>query len=200
MNEKKLIAVVLCGGKSSRMGSDKGLLKLNEKTWAETTVQKMERLHIPVYVSINQTQEDAYSEIFAKEKLIVDNVGVEGPLRGLISCWNKFRDSDIFVVACDLLDLQFSTILRLFEEYHDFSNMPAKRQKQFFVYENNNHVEPMCAIFTSAGLFKTARLIEKGKLSDHSMRYVLTIADTHAISMHEDLKIEFRNYNTPVNL
>ena len=200
MAENNLIGVVLCGGKSSRMGSDKGLLKLNDKTWAELAVKKMEQLRIPVYVSINETQVTDYTKIFEKEKLIVDNVSIEGPLRGLISCWNKFRDADIFVVACDLLDLQFSTLLRLYEEYHDFRNMPAKRQKQFFVYENNNHVEPMCAIFTTIGLFKIARLVEKGKLSDHSMRYVLTIADTHAILMPEDLKMEFRNYNTSVDL
>ena len=56
MAENNLIGVVLCGGKSSRMGSDKGLLKLNDKTWAELAVKKMEQLRIPVYVSINETQ------------------------------------------------------------------------------------------------------------------------------------------------
>ena len=127
-------------------------------------------------------------------------MNISGPLRGLISSWNRFRDSDLFVVACDMLDLQFKTLLDLYEVYHDFKTMPSKKSKEFFVYENKNHVEPMCAILTNKGLHKIARIIEKGKLSDHSMRNVLTIAGTHAIPIPDDLQIEFRNYNTPVDI
>ncbi len=36
-----IVGVVICGGQSSRMGSDKGLLKLEAKTWAQTAIDKM---------------------------------------------------------------------------------------------------------------------------------------------------------------
>ncbi len=47
-----MIGLILCGGQSSRMGSDKGLLKLEAKTWAQTAIDKMEILHIPVKISV----------------------------------------------------------------------------------------------------------------------------------------------------
>ena len=35
-----MLGIVLCGGNSSRMGSDKGLLNLQAKTWAQTSIDK----------------------------------------------------------------------------------------------------------------------------------------------------------------
>jgi len=39
-----MIGVVLCGGQSSRMHADKGLIKVQGVTWAEAAFQKMEAL------------------------------------------------------------------------------------------------------------------------------------------------------------
>ena len=43
-----MIGVVLCGGNSTRMGSDKGLLKEEEETWAELAGRKLKALQLPV--------------------------------------------------------------------------------------------------------------------------------------------------------
>jgi molybdopterin-guanine dinucleotide biosynthesis protein A len=36
-----MLGIILCGGQSLRMGRDKGLLKLEAKTWAQTAIDKM---------------------------------------------------------------------------------------------------------------------------------------------------------------
>ena len=49
-----MYGLILCGGKSSRMGTDKGLLKLEANTWAQTAVDKLSELSIPVKLSVNK--------------------------------------------------------------------------------------------------------------------------------------------------
>ncbi|MES1226406.1 MAG: NTP transferase domain-containing protein, partial [Bacteroidota bacterium] len=39
-----MIGVILCGGQSVRMGADKGMLRLQTKTWAQIAVDKMAQL------------------------------------------------------------------------------------------------------------------------------------------------------------
>ena len=50
---ENLLGVVLCGGQSKRMGSDKGLLVKDGKPWAMCIADKLEKAALPVVVSIN---------------------------------------------------------------------------------------------------------------------------------------------------
>ena len=80
-----MLGVILCGGKSSRMGSDKGLLKLHAGTWAQNAIEKLMALQIPVVLSVNPNQYRDYSPIFTLEQLVKDDEGldVHGPLCGV---------------------------------------------------------------------------------------------------------------------
>ena len=47
-----MLGIILCGGQSLRMGSDKGLLKLQSITWTQNAINKMTALNIPVTISV----------------------------------------------------------------------------------------------------------------------------------------------------
>jgi molybdenum cofactor guanylyltransferase len=51
-----MLGIVLCGGQSSRMGTDKGLMVNEARTWAQTAVDKLTTLLIPVKISVNEKQ------------------------------------------------------------------------------------------------------------------------------------------------
>src|SRR5688572_2612578 len=109
----KLLGVILCGGESKRMGSDKGLLEKNGTVWVKIVAEKLASLKLPVVVSINDKQREAYASLFSSDELVVDSIDIQGPLRGLLSVHQKFPRYDILLMACDLIDMDNRTLTRL---------------------------------------------------------------------------------------
>jgi molybdopterin-guanine dinucleotide biosynthesis protein A len=95
-----LIGVVLAGGLSRRMGSDKGALELEGRTLVERALMLLEPFSESVCVSIRQGQ--AAAEPYRRLRLVVDEGGVVGPAAGLLAAWSRHPDRPLLVLAADL--------------------------------------------------------------------------------------------------
>ena len=116
-----MLGVILCGGKSTRMGSDKGLLKLDMPIhWAKTAADKISELDLPVYFSVNPTQYPEYATIFPAEQLIKDSdtLQLRGPLCGVLSVHLRFPNEDLFILACDMPLMETALLKDLLKQYH----------------------------------------------------------------------------------
>jgi molybdopterin-guanine dinucleotide biosynthesis protein A len=94
-----IMGLVLAGGKSTRMGTDKGLLSYHGKPQREYLYEQMRPLCRDVYLSIRPEQKDSLPEGFAS---IADENIYRGPLNGLLSAHHAFPEAAWLVVACDL--------------------------------------------------------------------------------------------------
>ncbi|MDB5258235.1 MAG: molybdenum cofactor guanylyltransferase [Chitinophagaceae bacterium] len=188
--ENRLLGVVMCGGQSSRMGTDKGLIRSGDSTWVKHAVDQLEQQGIPVVVSINQTQEIAYGNLLEQEFLVIDTIDVHGPLRGLLSVHSKYPSHDLMVMACDLPDVTKDTLTSLKSIYEDKSG-----EHDFIVFSNRGELEPLVGVYTSEGLSKVFKLFVAGALEKHSMKYVLENGNTFATELNPEQIKEFRNYN-----
>lgn len=180
----------MCGGQSTRMGSDKGLMKQGNLTWTEVAVAKLRSLGIPVVVSVNRKQVDTYSKTFSLNELIVDdeNILVGGPLHGLMSVHCQFPGEDLCVIACDMVNLEETALQNL---------VAAHNQNDFdaYVFTTIERVQPLCGIYTSGGLKRIHVLNLQQQLKKNSMMYVLECLNTKYISA--DALIEsFTNFNS----
>src|SRR6478609_4900993 len=103
-----MIAVVLCGGQSMRMGTDKGLIKQDSITWSELACNKLASLQLPVVLSVNKQQYRAYAAIHQSTLLIQDDdaLDIGGPLKGILSVHLQAAEKDLMVLACDMPDMQ----------------------------------------------------------------------------------------------
>ena len=187
-NKSNLLGVVLCGGESKRMGSDKGLLQLRGKTWAEHIVQKLKEENLPVVISINEKQQEHYSNIFKKEELVVDQLPMHGPLNGLLTAHQQNLQKDIFLIACDLIDMNKSTLEELIDSYE-------KNEADYFAYEENNFFQPLCAIYTSKALQSLHHRLMSGSLANYSFQYILNNSKTHRL--YSSFRKAFENHNMP---
>ena len=187
-----MLGIILCGGQSSRMGSDKGLLKYGLKTWAEIAVDKLQQLELPVIISINPKQLKRYSEIFSPKILDEDDESLQlrGPLAALLSIHQKFPSEDLLVLACDMLQMETSLLKELLSKCSRHPNFDA------FVYVNDGEAEPLCGVYKANALYKIFQLYLANQLMKHSMKYALEQINTYTIPLANDKKKYFRNFNT----
>lgn len=191
-----MTGLVLCGGQSTRMGSDKGLLKLQANTWAQTAVDKLTELQIPALISVNRNQYDEYATVFSSQQLIVDNesLRLKGPLYGVLSAHMQYPQKDFVVLACDMPLLETGLIKELILLYQKHTDNDA------FVFSNDGQPEPLCGIYKSKGLAHILRLYQSGQLFRHSMKFMLEHISTYTLALPADKKSSFRNFNAHAEL
>jgi molybdopterin-guanine dinucleotide biosynthesis protein A len=191
-----MLGIVLCGGQSLRMGTDKGLLKLEAKTWAQTAVDKLTALNIPVKISVNKIQYSEYAAVFAADDLIVDNETLElkGPLLGLLSCHRAFPGEDLFTLACDMPLMESSLLKELLNLYNSDPSADA------YLFTNDGEREPLCGIYSAKGLSSIVRLLNNKQLAKYSMKFMLEHLNVKSIAAGEAQKKCFRNFNAHAEL
>ena len=191
-----MLGVVLCGGQSSRMGSDKGLLKPGDKTWVQIAIDKLNHFQLPVIISVNRDQYLQYSTVVPNDILITDNDSLQlrGPLCGVLSVHLKYPEEDLLVLACDMPLIDIDLIKRLVEKDNTETSVDA------FIYANKGQPEPMPGIYKAKGLAHIHHLYATNQLVRHSMKYMLERISTSFTSLTDDKRSCFRNFNTHAEL
>jgi len=189
--EHNIIGVVLCGGKSSRMGSDKGLMITHETYWAKEAAAKMNFLNCEIYFSVNEIQLEQYAVAIAKDNLITDNEALQtgGPLKGLLSAHERFSSADILLLACDMPLIKTAVLEFLHHQY-------LQTEYDAYVFGEPECAEPLAGIYKNSALAHIHELLLTGRLQRFSMQHVLSLLHTKYNSIPEQWKDAFLNVNS----
>lgn len=188
----ELTGIVLCGGLSSRMGKDKGLLLKNNIPWFRIALSKIIPFVSKSFVSINESQLESYSQLISTDQLIIDSSNVAGPLKGILSAHNAHPENDLLVLACDMTDMNENIIQNIINVYNT-----SDENYEAITYKSDLFFEPLCSIYTSSGLNRIKTELDKGKLKSVSMNAILKKLHTHSLILTNDIEPFFRNYNSP---
>lgn len=132
-----LYGLILAGGKSQRMGEDKGLIQYGGKCQIDRCLDLLNAFSSNNALSVRYDQypEDMFPclpRIYDKDSF--------GPLSGILSAFEKIKDVAWLVLACDLPGLDRRTVQKLCEERDsDFLATVFCRDGDF--------LEPLCAIY-----------------------------------------------------
>ena len=191
-----MIGIVLCGGQSSRMGSDKGLLPADDSTWAQAAVNKLAALEIPVSLSVNELQYNNYAIAFPGTEIITDNdsLVLHGPLLGVLSAHLQHPLQNLFVLACDMPLMETSVLSNLYNHYLQTDAYDA------FVFTNEEEPEPLCGIYCATGLATILDMYKTHALTRHSMKFMLEHLNTCHIAITDEQKKYFKNVNAHADL
>ena len=111
MNIEQTSAIILAGGHSSRMGTDKAKLRVGEKTLLEVMVEKVRRLGIcEVVVS-------GCSECPAGTRYVQDLIPDRGPLSGIHAGLKQIRSRSGLVLPVDMPLIPEETLKLLIESH-----------------------------------------------------------------------------------
>lgn len=133
-----IIAVILCGGQSKRIGTNKAFLKIGDKSFIEALINKLCKLFKGIIISTKDAV--LYRQLKSSRVMIArDKSKVLGSLVGIYSALKKSPTKYIFVIAVDMPIIKTGLIKRLLNNYKGYDVVVPKTRKG---------LEPLCAIYS----------------------------------------------------
>ncbi len=151
----KLNGLILSGGKSSRMGKDKGLIDYHGIPQREFLYNLASFFCNEVYFSIRNEQKKELK----KKLFIVDEDKYKGPFNGILSAHNYNKKVAWLVLACDLPLLNKETLSLLVRSRNPRKNATA------FATKKTNLPEPLVSIWEPSGLSYAINYMKSSKSS-----------------------------------
>ncbi|SDE59177.1 molybdopterin-guanine dinucleotide biosynthesis protein A [Pricia antarctica] len=149
----KIYGLVLAGGKSSRMGKDKGMIPYHGMPQREYLYHLLSRVCEETFVSIRPDQKSDFPEDMQS---IVDDNTFKGPYNGMLSAHNTFPEVAWLVLACDLPLLDLASLQELIAARDP--NVMATT----FAQKEDPLPEPLCAIWEPHAFESSKTYLESG--------------------------------------
>ena len=183
-------AVILAGGRSRRMGSNKALLDIGGKPLIQVLINRI----LPVTNRILISSNDCESYRFLDFPVVPDRFPDNGPLAGFHSAMLRDVCQLYIVLACDLPNLQTRLLENLVSMADGFdAAIPCTR---------DHVIHPLCAVYRRTCLPSIEQALERGAnkvietfLSDHSL--TLRFVDPDEGEFDD---ADLANINTPEDL
>ncbi|MGL1931556.1 MAG: molybdenum cofactor guanylyltransferase [Desulfotalea sp.] len=183
--EKPLYCCILIGGKSSRMGQPKHLIKgCDEKTWLERTAELASALVDKVVLS---GRGDIPVSLQHLDR-IADVEGVGGPLSGVMACFRSHPEASWLVLACDMPLVTEDSISWL---------LSKRRLNRWGVVPNSDGPEPLFACYENVCKQMFEQLVTEQKLK---IRLIVNSPRIYEPIIPEQLLVAWSNINTPESI
>lgn len=148
---RKATAIVLAGGKSSRMGRDKALLPYGAKTFIEHIVDQLRPHFDEILISADDVERFAFLGL----DVVPDRIPGQGPMMAVTSALRHAAHELSFVVPCDIPRVSIGLLNKLFREARDGADIVVP-------YTDENHYEPLFAIYRKGVGERLDRALEQG--------------------------------------
>ena len=175
-------AVLLAGGKSSRMGRDKALVSFRDSSsLAQYQYSKLERIFKNVYISAKEKKFDFPCSV------ILDKDKRSSPLVAIVSALEELEVNEVFILSVDLPFVNEIAIHKILDKY-----MGLKSKPYALLAESHNGLEPLCGIYSSKILPYAKNMLQ---LNQHRLKSLIQKLETQTIYFEEGMN--FLNINTP---
>ena len=185
MNTKLITGIVLAGGRSRRMGTDKSMMMLNGKSMIEYSIDALKPLCNKVVISSNNFIYD-----FTGCEVWPDELPDQAPMVGIYSCLKRSKTDINIILSCDM-PLMSASVLEFLLSNSSNHEITVPIHKDGFI-------EPLCGIYKQSSM-----KVLKDFIDDDNFRLneCIRAASHHLISIGSEFPFlsenMFLNINTP---
>lgn len=146
----KISTGILAGGKSSRMGTNKALLQFNNRRFIDRIADEMSGFSETL---ISVAQKGEYEDMGLP--IVYDEHRDIGPIEGIYQIVRHASEEYVFICAADMPFMK--------RELIEYMTEFISSDYDCFVLMDEDHVHPLCAIYSKAVLPVIEELIGEGK-------------------------------------
>ncbi len=177
---KAITGIILAGGKSTRMGSDKGLISFNGSLFIEHIIKALKPLVQDIIIVSNNSNYDTFGY-----KRVSDIIKNSGPLAGLYTGLHYSNTENNLVLSCDIPlinTLVLKLLLNTSYTSYDVVQLQSKSKTM-----------PLIATYKKACMHKCLELLNDG---ERRLREVPKQLFTKTITLDSSLELYVENINT----
>jgi molybdenum cofactor guanylyltransferase len=184
-----LTAMLMAGGLSSRMGTDKSLVTISGQPLWQRQLDVLQQVR-PNKLWVSARSRPAW--LPEALEIVFDAPPSRGPLSGLAPALAQLETSHLLVLAIDLPAITPALLRHL---------LSLSRPHVGVVPVSDNRYEPLCAVYPREAAATAAKALAQGDLSLQHLISKLELAGYMTrYSLSNSEQPMFRNVNTPADL
>jgi len=178
-----MTVLILAGGKSTRMGQDKGLMEFNGKPMVAHVIDVAKKISDQIILVANK---EAYNQFGLP--VVHDEVFEKGPLGGIFSGLKKSDTDYNLVLSCDIPFIHQGVLEFLIE---------SSTGNDVTVASQAGKIHPLIGIYR-----KTCLPVIKNHLQADKLKLMLLFEEvkTRFVEMDDFLSANFKNINSKADL
>lgn len=178
-------AVILVGGKSSRMGTNKAFLELKGKTFIELQIELLREMFDEISISANTPSEYEYLNL----PIFKDICPGKGPLGGIYTSLINSSSLHTFMLACDMPFVGPELIKHLKD---------LTKEYDVVIPKSENGLEPLHAFYSKNCIEPIKRELDENNLRIRSFfpQVNVKIVELDSLASSDYFKNSIKNLNT----
>lgn len=193
-NNKQITGIILAGGKSSRMGSDKGFVMYKNKAFIQHIIEAIKPLVKDIIIVSDNPDYDIFTLRLRSGgnfpvKRVNDLIEGAGPLAGVYTGLHYTTTDTNLVVSCDVPLINTETLKKLTEQIEDTIDI--------IQLESKGKTMPLIAMYNKRCKITFYNLLQEG---ERRLRVALKNMKVKTITLNENQEKYTTNINTPSNL
>jgi molybdopterin-guanine dinucleotide biosynthesis protein A len=178
-NENNITGIILAGGKSTRMGSDKGFMEIGGTSFMSRIINTLTPYVKEIIIVSDNPDYDSFGL-----KRVEDIIKDSGPLAGLYTGLEHSKTEDNLVLSCDIPLINHEVISEL--------THACDSESDIVQIKSGGRIMPLVAMYKKRCLGPCLWLLKNG---ERRLRSIQTVSITKTI----DLKFEYAPYVRNIN-